>query len=415
MQHRLEGHPQKFVLAGRVLKLNDTALLWHPSKIRPRNKYVLYHSETIPSMKSSAAADILRNAHLEVNEALEVFLNENRSQFPDSTLYTQLYDDLVEFVLRPGKRIRPLLFLAGCRIFQARLSSKQAANRLRVAVALELLHAFVLIHDDIIDQSDLRRNLPTLHRVIGRRLSAYADRDKSGADLALVMGDILFALAQLAIVNSGLDPATNSRLLKALLRSTIATGFGETADIVYGLRDISKVGPSEIEQMYLDKTTRYTVECPLIMAAIASDLDEQQQRDLERIAEPAGLAFQIQNDLEEFERFEVSDVESADILEGKKTVLIRSAFDRLPETDRGILQLCLSGGVGMEASATKVRELVLKSGAVGALRKEVSRLFEAAENEIDRADFTNEIAEGLKLAFRGIGDAITLPGKKATA
>ncbi len=64
-----------------------------------------------------------------------------------------------------------------------------------------------------------------------------------------------------------------------------------------------------------------------------------------RIAHPAGLAFQIQNDLQEFARFEVSDAEvPADILEGKKTLLMRTAFDLLNETDQGLLQLCFSGG-----------------------------------------------------------------------
>ena len=125
----------------------------------------------------------------------------------------------------------------------------------------------------------------------------------------------------------------------------VETGFGEAADIIHGTRDVSKVSLPEIEQMYLLKTTRYTIECPLAMAAVLAGARAEELAVLGRIARPAGLAFQIQNDLQEFARFEVSDAEvPADILEGKKTLLMRTAFDRLNETDQGLLQICFSAG-----------------------------------------------------------------------
>ena len=104
------------------------------------------------------------------------------------------------------------------------------------------------------------------------------------------------------------------------------------------------------------------------MAAVLNGVDAAGLEALGRIAQPAGLAFQIQNDLQEFARFEVSDAEvPADILEGKKTLLMRAAFDLLNENDQGFLQLCFSAGTPTEGNVSKARELITKSGAVGRL------------------------------------------------
>ena len=84
--------------------------------------------------------------------------------------------------------------------------------------------------------------------------------------------------------------------------------------------------------------------------------------------------------MQEFARFEVSDAEiPADILEGKKTMLMRTAFDRLNETDRSLLQMCLSAGTPSDGTVSMTRDLVVKSGAVGQLFETMSSLFAEAD------------------------------------
>jgi geranylgeranyl diphosphate synthase type I len=257
-----------------------------------------------------------------------------------------------------------------------------------------MLHGFILIHDDIIDRSELRRGEPSLHRLIEKRISSVADRQRTGANLALVMGDVLFALAQKCLLDGG--AARREAMLSRLLLYIFETGVGEASDIVYGIQDISKVSLHDVEEMYLRKTTRYTIECPLVLAAVAAGCDEGQIHALGRVAEPAGLAFQIQNDLQEFTRFEVSDADiPADVLEGKKTYLVRKAFALLSESDRGILQLCLNGVSPSAASINKVRELVLKSGAIDQSRKRMNELFETAVHEARQPVFSAGVQEGL--------------------
>ena len=336
-----------------------------------------------------------------VDARMRSYLSEQRAEYLRQPVFATLYDDLTEFVCRPGKRLRPLLFLLANRIFElggagAELPTASERDLFSIGASLEFLHAFILVHDDIIDRGETRRGKPTLHRVIEGRLSSFADRRRAGRNLALVMGDILFALAQRCLLETSLMPGAASRLGVQLLGCMVETGFGEAADIVYGTRDMAKVGTDEIEHMYCLKTTCYTIEGPLAMAAMLHGVDAAGLDALGRLARPAGLAFQIQNDLQEFARFEVSDAEvPVDILEGKKTLLIRTAFDLLNETDQGFLQLCFSAGAPTEGTVSKARELITKSGAVGKLTAKMDELFASADDEARRAPFPAEVQESL--------------------
>ena len=337
-----------------------------------------------------------------VDEFVREYLQSQRPDIAGNPVFAPLYDDLVNYLARPGKRIRPLLFLHACEAFMPGVDVEER-EFLSVAAAIEMLHGFILIHDDIIDRSDLRRGLPSLHRVIEKRVSSVADRPRIGSNLALVMGDVLFALAQKCLLDG--RAGRRDELLSRLLFYVFETGVGEASDIVYGIQDISHVSLHDVEQMYLRKTTRYTIECPLVLAAILAGHNAAQIQALVRLAEPAGLAFQIQNDLQEFARFEISDADiPADLLEGKKTYLARMAFSLLNENDRGILQLCLNGVSPSAASISKVRELVIKSGAFEKSREKMHELFATAVARARHPSFETDAQEGLVALIHFLGE-----------
>jgi geranylgeranyl diphosphate synthase type I len=336
-------------------------------------------------------------------------LAAERGQYLRQPLFATLYDDMTDFVCRPGKRLRALLFLLAHRVFAASSGSVPPVSEAAlygVGASLELLHGFILIHDDIIDQAETRRSLPALHRLIEGRLPSFTDRRRVGRNLALVLGDILFALAQKSLLQTDLTAEVKTRLSAHLLGCMVETGFGEVADVLHGTRDVAKVSLAEIEQMYTLKTALYTVQCPLAMAAILAGYGPGHIDALARIATPAGLAFQIQNDLQEFARFELSDAEApADILEGKKTLLIRTAFELLSEPDRGLLQLCFSAGTATEATVSKARELIAKSGAVAQLAERMAGLLNQAEAEARNAPFAPAAQSGLIGLIRLVREA----------
>ncbi len=357
----------------------------------------LAHASTVVAPPSEGEIARLRQ---QIDASLADYLEAQRAAYLRLPVFATLYVDLADFVRRPGKRLRPLLFLLGHRVFQRGLGERAAvpseAALAKVAVSLELLHTFILVHDDIIDRSETRRGTPTLHRALEGRFASFTHRHRAGRNLAIVMGDVLFALAQKCLLETVLPEGMGARLGTLLLGCMVETGFGEAADIIHSTRDVSKVELSEIEHMYCLKTTCYTIEGPLAMAAVLAGGGDEMLEAIGRIAKPAGLAFQIQNDLHEFARFEVSDAEvPADILEGKKTLLARLAFERLNEIDRGLLQMCFSAGTPTEGTVSKARELVTKSGAVGELTRKMDKLFAQSYAETRWPGFPASVQEEL--------------------
>lgn len=343
-----------------------------------------------------------------VDGYLHQFLAEDRVRHARHPIFSSLYKEAADFVLRPGKRLRPLLYLKARALFAPDEPADDPSN-LAVAAALEILHAFILVHDDIIDRSELRRGELTLHRAIESRMGRIADRERTGGNLALVMGDLLFTLGQRCLLRSGSPHA--AEMTSRALDYIFSTGVGEASDIIFGVRDISRISLEEIEEMYWLKTTRYTFEGPLVLAGISAGLGLAQLDALARIANPAGLAFQAENDLAEFERSIGDDAQlSADLVEGKKTMLAALAFSRLNESDRTVLQLCLNGVATSEGTVNKVQELIGHSGAVERLQEVIEMLFRETMRLIETAPLPASAQEGLKLFFEQIRMSVARRG-----
>jgi len=327
------------------------------------------------------------------------FFQENTERYAYGDLFEPLYLDISEFVGRRGKRIRPMLLLASFRIFGGTRSFADP-SLLRAALSLELLHAFILVHDDVIDQSERRRQLPTFHKLVEERLGKIAEAARIGQNVALVIGDVIFAMAVDTLRSTDFPAAQRDAALGHFLRYITDTGAGEILDILMGTRDIARVAEADIARMYTLKTTRYSFEAPLVLGALLAGLEEDPLRELAELIEPVGMAFQIQNDLIEYSQFKgVDRLRQTDLLEGKKTLLIRAAYDNLSDVDRSFLQLCLSTRMSNDASVSKIEHLIDKSGAVGLLTAKMETLFAQAESALEGTSFTPAQRGGLREAF----------------
>ncbi len=327
------------------------------------------------------------------------FFQESTERYAYGELFEPLYLDITEFVGRRGKRIRPMLLLASYRIFGGERPFADS-SLLRAALSLELLHSFILIHDDVIDQSERRRRLPTFHKIVEERLGKSADAARVGGNVAVVVGDIVFAMAVDTLRSTDFSPAVRDAALGHFLRYISDTGAGEIYDILLGTRDIARVEEADIARMYTLKTTRYSFEAPFVLGALLAGVEDDQLRELAELIEPVGMAFQIQNDLIEYSQFKgVDRLRQTDLLEGKKTLLLRAAYDHLVDVDRSFLQLCLSTRTPNDAWVSKIEQLIDKSGAVGLLTSKMEALFESAQNALDGSSFTPAQRDGLREAF----------------
>ncbi len=361
----------------------------------------VFAANPFPRMNASVAQlrAELQSASGSFEAFLARFFAENAERYAYGDLFEPLFLDMTEFVARRGKRIRPLLLLGSYRIFGGERTFDNP-GLLRAALSLELLHSFILIHDDVIDQSERRRRLPTFHKLVEERLGKIQDAARVGENVAVVVGDILFAMALDTLRSADFPAAARDAAMSHFLRYISDTGAGEIYDILLGTRDIARVEEADITRMYTLKTTRYTFEAPMVLGALLAGIDDDHLRELTDLIEPIGLAFQIQNDLIEYQQFKgVDRLQQTDILEGKKTLLLRTAYDNLVDVDRSFLQLCLSTRTSNDASVSKIEQLIDKSGAVGLMTQKMEELFAKSESALANSSFTPAQREGLREAF----------------
>lgn len=357
-------------------------------------------------MKTHSSLSDMESMPSLLEQELQAFFHRQKERYDYGDLFEAVFFDMCEYVGRKGKRIRPLLFLLTYRALGGR-KALEDKSLLQAAISLELLHAFVLVHDDLIDRSEKRRGLPTFHKLVEQRQGRLSDAERTGQGVALVVGDLLFALAMETLQQGALGEKEESQALRKFLSYVTDTGVGEIFDILLGSRDISRVTREDIERTYFLKTTRYTFEAPCVLAAILAGASPEKAEDLASVMEPLGLAFQIQNDLLEFSHLDGRDqLLPTDLLEGKKTLLVREAYERLEETDRSFLQMCLHAPSRNEASISKVQDLLRKSGALAAMQDRCAQLFQEATDRLLRSHLETHEQEAITQAIQWVRQSV---------
>ena len=251
-----------------------------------------------------------------------------------------LYNNIKEFVSRNGKRLRPALFIMGYLGY-----AKRAAEGLyRTAVSLELLHDFMLVHDDIIDKSGTRRGRPSMHAMLNRSLKRYKNIKFTGEDLTIVIGDVLYAMAIHSFLSVKEDPSRKESALKKLAEAAFYTGSGEFIELLAGAKDIDRITRDEIYRIYDLKTSNYTFAAPLTIGATLAGAEEKETRKLHECGISLGRAFQIKDDM--IGLFSSSKAIGKSILtdlkESKKTILIWHAYRRAGPRNRSAIKRIMS-------------------------------------------------------------------------
>ncbi|VAX35962.1 Geranylgeranyl diphosphate synthase [hydrothermal vent metagenome] len=243
-----------------------------------------------------------------------------------------LYKSIREFSLRPGKRIRPLLLILS---YLGYTNKKTTPSIYNASTCIELLHNFMLIHDDIIDRSDLRRGKPTLHKLLGK-IVKNTDQEKLGYNLSIVAGDIVYALAIDAFLSIKEAPERKERALKYFIQTAAFTAMGEFIDTIHGVEKLNKITEKDVFLNYTLKTARYTFDCPLVTGAILAGADQKDIKKLSELGILVGQAFQIQDDIIGIFDSEKNIGKSilSDLAESKKTILVCHAYKTLPPKKR---------------------------------------------------------------------------------
>lgn len=294
---------------------------------------------------------------------LSAFLADTRRRYRSNPHLTPLLGRLSEFLLSGGKRLRPRLCLASYRILSGTSGSPPRPVWLASA-SLEVLHSFMLVHDDLIDDSVTRRDRPTLHEAVRLDLAepASGSHRKCAADLALVGGDLLCALGMQLINRSRLDEMVLSRVHRLVSEMLLETGLGEALDVLYGHCSLDDLTEDQLVEAYLRKTSRYSVSGPLVLGATMAGASPSTMQALNRFGDLLGFAFQVQNDLDALAR-DPRHGDHSDLDTGKRTFVLWLAYRSSTDFARKAIQEALMMPAGLERRR-RLMGLIEDSGAL---------------------------------------------------
>lgn len=337
-------------------------------------------------------AAILSPRSAKVDESLKQLIPA-----PESATSPQLkeyYDGLWDYNLRGGKRLRPALCMLSCSMFGG-----DESNAMPTARALELLQNFLLVHDDIQDESEMRRGKPCLHKTIG-------------VGSAINVGDGLYAYAwQSLMENKALIGATRSlAVFNEFTRQTLVTAEGQALEMAW-IRD-GKWDVTEAE--YFDlvnrKTANYTITTPLRMGAIIAGASKRHVDAFNQLGERMGQAFQIQDD--------VLNIAAAadkgygkeslgDLYEGKRTLLLVHLLKKLKGSERDSVLVSLSKPRSAKTpeEMERVAKMLVEKGSMDYAKKVAAELAAKANAAFDKK-FSDVPENESKAAIRTLFDFI---------
>jgi len=308
-----------------------------------------------------------------INKGLEQLFRDVDRRYRIRNLSPVLFNACRDFVLRPGKRIRPLLFLLAYKGYSKKRRPMDK-HIYTASAAIELLHDYMLIHDDVIDRADTRRGKPTMHRVFDKKVTTLS-KVKIGESLAVIAGDILFAIAIESFLAVQEDPRRKEEALRRLVATAAYTGIGEFIDIIFGHTRLAAIRAKDVFNTYIYKTAKYTFECPLLMGAVLAGAVPAQLRTLSRLGLAAGQAFQIYDDfLDTFgtEKL-IGKPVLTDLVESKKTLLAYTAYRRLKGRDKRRFQHLFDKTKKTPKDLKTFKHLILESGSYAVCLKRMRR------------------------------------------
>ncbi|MDJ0338846.1 polyprenyl synthetase family protein [Cryobacterium sp. PH31-O1] len=243
------------------------------------------------------------------------------------------------------------------------------------ASALEIFHAAALVHDDIIDNSDTRRGAPSAHKLFERlhQSEGWAgDPVSFGRASAILLGDLLLGWSD-ELLDEGLHELTDRvsarRARREFNHMRTEVTAGQYLDI---LEERAWLAQPEAElldralRVIVYKSAKYSVQAPLVIGAALAGASDAQLNALRAFGLPLGMAYQLRDDLlGVFGDAAVTGKPSGDDLtEGKRTVLVALARERLDDADRASLDAELGDPTLDAARIGALQRLITGSGAV---------------------------------------------------
>ncbi len=266
-----------------------------------------------------------------IDAAITTHLDQELINFQQQQLAKPLFSLLKVFVVK-GKTVRGGLFLSYLEAANPQFYLEKQSELLKIAAALEIIHAGILAHDDVIDQDEQRRGSNSVWQEYRLQAEAanYHDPINYGKNQAICVGSICQYLANQLIEQTTIGKLINQEITKTYLAEMLDSQITANPEI-----------PSieTVLELYQFKTARYTFGLPLKLAATILQTSTKDTHVLEQISNAIGLIFQIQDDL--IGLLENSEKSGkpllSDIREGKKTIVYLQLLRNCDEAETTLL------------------------------------------------------------------------------
>ncbi|AJT68619.1 hypothetical protein T261_7017 [Streptomyces lydicus] len=330
-----------------------------------------------------------------IDDVLADFLAEQQRSAVAWRLPSEVAQVLSDFV-GGGKRIRPVLCAVG---WHAGGRGGLPPTVARVGAALEMFHAFALIHDDVMDRSERRRGRSTVHRVLGELHRAGRDEaavERLGISAAILAGDLALSWSDQLLHGAGLAPGRLAAVLSLVDEMRTELMYGQYLDITSTGRPTADVERALRIARY--KTAYYTLRWPLLIGATLAGSPQPVHDALAAYAQPLGELFQLRDDLlGVFGRPDETGKSCLDDLrEGKHTVLVALALQRADEAQQRTLHTLLGRPDLAEDDATRIRRMIVATGAREAVEHLIQTRRHQALDAVDHGPFPPIAAAALR-------------------
>ncbi|MFC1608596.1 polyprenyl synthetase family protein [Patescibacteria group bacterium] len=345
----------------------------------------------------------LKNFKGEFDVVLKDFLDEQIEEMKkEDELVADVLRHASKITLSGGKRLRPALMYHG----YLAVGGKKDERIMKAVRSVEILHSFLLIHDDIIDRDKKRHDVKTVHtkyKEFGKKIASKKDYDHFGNSIAIIAGDMFHALGNIALYDSGFESNAILKALKNLQSIVNITIVGESQDVYIEYK--GNATEQEVIEVYRNKTAKYTIEGPLHTGAILAGANESLLRSFTEFSIPLGVAFQIQDDI-----LGVFGVEKkigkplgSDIEEGKQTILVVKALE-LGDNEQKKIIGDLLGKKGLSGDEIEqFKRTIEDTGALEYAKKLSQEYISEAKNKIAVLDVEQESKDFIM----GIADYMT--------
>ena len=285
-------------------------------------------------------------------------------------------ESVLTYLQRPSKRLRPAILLLSC----GSVGGKEE-NAISAAAGVELFHTWTLVHDDVIDNDDLRRGQATVHRLMEKR--ALKDMQLSpnkaieyGRDIAILAGDVQHGWSTTFFIDSALKYGVEPRVVLAIIRhlQTYVLNmllYGEVLDVQFSLqkKDITDISEVDIIHMLWLKTGVLYEFSSIAGAMIGKNTDNMNALEIQALRKftgNCGIAFQLQDDILGLVGDEglLGKPVGSDIREGKKTTILLHALSNASESQTKRLFSIVGNENANQSEFEEAKKLLIDLGGV---------------------------------------------------